>query len=309
VIEAPPLLQIGSSRRPGATAKPPWIATRLPSGARAAAVRAAVDELALATVCESSRCPNIGACWTEGTATFMVMGERCTRACRFCHVGRDKAPDPLDAEEPARLAEALCRLGLDYAVITSVDRDDLPDQGAAHLAATVAAIHRAAPAVLVELLMPDLGGVLERIERVLEAEPDVVAHNIETVERLTPRVRDRRARYRTSLGVLAAVRARAPEAIVKSGIMLGLGEGDDEVRDTLADLAAVGVDVVTIGQYLQPSPRHLPVERWVEPPVFEEHRAFARAIGIRAVAAGPLVRSSYRARALYDEAARAIVAA
>ncbi|MDP2344384.1 MAG: lipoyl synthase [Deltaproteobacteria bacterium] len=301
MIDSSSLVQIGARK------KPPWISTRLPAGELAQAVRAIVDELHLATVCESSRCPNIGACWSEGTATFMVMGERCTRACRFCHIGRDKRPGPLEVDEPARVAQAVRRLGLAYAVVTSVDRDDLPDHGAAHLAATVRAIHAQTPSTLVELLIPDLGGEEERVACVVEAEPDVVAHNLETIERLTPRVRDRRASYRQSLAVLAAVRAGAPEALVKTGLMLGLGERDEEVLETIQEIAAAGVDVVTFGQYLQPSPRHLPVERYVEPARFDELAAIALAHGLRAVAAGPLVRSSFRARALYAEASAAIM--
>lgn len=290
------------------TRKPDWIRSRLPSGAVYESVRGVVRDLALETVCEHSRCPNVARCWGEGTATIMVMGDRCTRGCRFCHVGKARAPLPLDDDEPRRLGEAVRRLRLGYVVITSVDRDDLDDAGASHLAACVRAIRRSAPAARVELLMPDLGGEPARVREVVESGPDVVAHNLETVERLTPRVRDRRASYRTSLRVLDEVRRARPGIVTKSGMMLGLGEELSEVRASFRDLLGAGVRLLTVGQYLQPSPRHLPVERYVPPDAFADLEQEALALGFMGVAAGPLTRSSFRARELY-EAARAPVGA
>lgn len=285
----------------GPGAKPPWLAARAPSGPAVARVQDVVARLGLATVCESARCPNQGTCWGEGTATFMVMGALCTRGCRFCHVGKSRTPPPLAPDEPARLAAAVAALGLETVVVTSVDRDDLPDRGAAHLAACVRAL-RSRPAemraVSVELLLPDLDGDPRLLDVVAGAGADVLAHNLETVERLTPLVRDRRATYERSILALAHLKRRAPTAVTKSGLMLGLGETPAEIDDALRDLREAGVDIVTLGQYLRPSPAQLPVRRWVPP---DELAAWARravALGFRAVAAAPLVRSSWRAGAL-----------
>ncbi len=278
--------------------KPDWLKVRMPGGAAYAAVKARARGLHLNTVCEEAHCPNVGECWGHGTATFMVMGDTCTRACRFCAVNTAKHPDPLDPDEPARLAEAVARMGLGYVVLTCVDRDDLPDQGAAHLAACVRAVralrHEGRP-VRVELLGPDFRGERAPLETVLAAEPDVFAHNVECVARLTPRVRDPRAGYRQSLDVLAAARELRPGQLTKSSIMVGLGETEEEVVETMRDLRAVGCDFLTLGQYLRPSRRHLPVEAWITPEQFARYERIGLDLGFRFVASGPLVRSSYRA--------------
>lgn len=277
--------------------KPPWIAGRSPWGPVVDRVRETLRELRLATVCESARCPNQGTCWSEGTATIMVLGEVCTRGCRFCHVDKSRRPPPPDPSEPQRLAAAVSALGLSAVVVTAVARDDLPDGGATHLAACVRAL-KADPALIVELLMPDLGGAPELLDIVVDAGADVLAHNLETVERLTPRVRDRRAGYERSILALAHLKARAPERVTKSGLMLGLGETADEVDDALRDLREAGVDIVTLGQYLRPSPAQLPVVRFIPPAELTWWEERARALGFRAAVAGPLVRSSFRAAAL-----------
>lgn len=274
--------------------KPSWLKVRLPQGDAYERVKGLVKELHLATVCEQARCPNIAECWGGGTATVMLMGEVCTRACRFCHV-KVGAPPPLDPEEPAHLARAARELGLSYIVVTSVDRDDLPDGGASHFAAAISALRRESPRTTVEVLIPDFQGDLAALDCVATARPHVVAHNVETVERLTPAVRDRRASYAQSLAVLAHLKGRPERLFTKTSIMLGLGETDDELKRTFDDLRGVGVDVLTLGQYLQPSPYHLPVQRFVSPEEFERLRALAATLGFLYVAAGPLVRSSYRA--------------
>jgi len=248
----------------------------------------------LATVCEEARCPNIAECWGGGTATVMLMGEVCTRACRFCHV-KVGAPPPLDPEEPENLARAARELNLEYLVVTSVNRDDLPDGGAGHFAAAIRALRRESPETIVEVLIPDFQGVERDLDTVTLARPHVVAHNLETVERLTPTVRDRRANYRQSLEVLKYLRERPERPYTKSSLMLGLGETEPELLQAFADLRGVGVDVLTLGQYLQPSPYHLPVVRFVSPAEFADYKVAAEKMGFLYVAAGPLVRSSYRA--------------
>jgi lipoic acid synthetase len=248
----------------------------------------------LATVCEEARCPNIAECWGGGTATVMLMGEVCTRACRFCHV-KVGAPPPLDPEEPENLARAARELNLEYLVVTSVNRDDLPDGGAGHFAAAIRALRRESPETLVEVLIPDFQGVERDLDTVTLARPHVVAHNVETVERLTPTVRDRRANYRQSLAVLKYLRERPERPYTKSSLMLGLGETEPELLQTFADLRGVGVDVLTLGQYLQPSPYHLSVVRFVSPAEFADYKVAAEKMGFLYVASGPLVRSSYRA--------------
>jgi lipoic acid synthetase len=276
------------------TGKPDWIKVRMPRGETYERVKHLVRELKLATVCEEARCPNIGECWGGGTATVMLMGEVCTRACRFCHV-KVGAPPPLDPQEPERLAAAVRELGLEYIVVTSVNRDDRPDGGASHFAAAIRALRRESPKTTVEVLIPDFQGVKASLDAVAEARPHVVAHNVETVERLTPTVRDRRASYRQSLEVLAYLKQRPERLYTKSSVMVGLGETDAELEQTFRDLRSVGVDVLTVGQYLQPSQYHLRVERFVTPRQFKAYQQLAESMGFLYVASGPLVRSSYRA--------------
>jgi len=279
---------------PARTGKPEWLKVRMPRGEGYERVKAIVRRTQLSTVCEEARCPNIAECWGGGTATVMLMGEVCTRACRFCHV-KVGAPLPLDPQEPEHLARAVKELSLEYIVVTSVDRDDLPDGGAGHFAAAIRALRREAPGTLVEVLIPDFEGVERDLATVAQARPHVVAHNVETVARLTPTVRDRRATYPQSLNVLRYLKARPEKLYTKTSLMLGLGETDAELEETFRDIRAAGVDVLTLGQYLQPSPYHLKVERFVTPDEFERYRQVAQAMGFLYVAAGPLVRSSYRA--------------
>jgi lipoic acid synthetase len=276
------------------TGKPNWIKVRMPHGETYERVKHLVKELKLATVCEEARCPNIGECWGGGTATVMLMGEVCTRACRFCHV-KVGAPPPLDPEEPERLAKAVRALGLDYIVVTSVNRDDRPDGGASHFAAAIRALKRESPKTTVEVLIPDFQGVRASLSLVAQARPHVVAHNLETVERLSPTVRDRRATYRQSLEVLSYFKGRPEKPYTKSSVMVGLGETDEELEQCFRDLRSVGVDVLTVGQYLQPSQYHLRVERFVTPEQFANYQRLAESMGFLYVASGPLVRSSYRA--------------
>jgi len=275
--------------------KPPWLKVRPGGGEAFGEVKGTLRELGLHTVCEEARCPNIGECWSCGTATFLIMGEVCTRGCRFCAVATGKPGGVLDADEPHKVAKAAAQWELNWVVLTSVDRDDLPDGGAAHFAATVRAIADLSPQTRVEVLTPDFRGDRQAIATVLAAEPAVFAHNLEVVRRLTPQARDRRASYDRSLEVLLLAKELRPDGLTKSSLMLGLGESDDEIRQSLVDLRAVGVDAVTMGQYLQPNPRCMPVERYVEPTEFAAWDAEARGLGFAMVASGPLVRSSYRA--------------
>ncbi len=278
--------------------KPEWLKVRLPGGPGYERVHSLLRSLSLHTVCQESRCPNVAECWGGGTATVMLMGDVCTRACRFCHV-KSGRPAPLDPEEPEHLAEAVAALGLRYLVVTSVDRDDLPDGGAAHFATAVRALKRTSPETRVEVLIPDFRGDERLLDVVLDAGPDVVAQNLETVRRLTHPVRDAKAGYDLTLRVLAYL-ARSG-TITKSSIMLGLGETRDELRVSFRDLRDAGVEVLTLGQYLRPSDWHLPVERFVSPAEFEELRGEAQGEGFAYVAAGPLVRSSYRAAEYFLE--------
>jgi lipoic acid synthetase len=282
------LVQLRKTRVP----KPEWLKVRMPGGGRYEHVRRTLRELGLATVCEEASCPNIGECWGSGTATVMLMGDVCTRGCRFCDVSSGM-PGPLDPLEPRHLAEAVGRLGLDYLVVTSVNRDELPDGGAAHFAQAIVELRRAAPKTLVEVLTPDFQGSFEALQMIIDAAPTVAAHNVETVERLTPRVRDRRATYRQSLQVLEFYKRGGMRT--KSSIMLGLGETRDEVLQAMRDLRAVECDILTLGQYLRPTEKHLPVEEFVRPEVFAELEKEGLALGFKFVAAGPLVRSSYKA--------------
>jgi len=272
--------------------KPEWMRISLNTGPEYRRLKSLMRESRLVTVCEEAGCPNIFECWNDGTATFMINGKRCTRACGFCMVDT-RRPDGLDADEPNRVAAAVAEMGLSHTVITAVARDDLPDGGASAFAATIAAVRTANPATTVEVLIPDCQGNPEALGAVFDARPDVLNHNIETVARLQRRVRPS-AGYARSLSVLA--RAGSVGLTSKSSIMVGLGETDDEVDGCLADLASVGCDIVTIGQYLRPSVAHLPVERWVEPAAFERWRRVGQALGIAHVEASPLTRSSYHAR-------------
>jgi len=278
--------------------KPPWIRTRLPAGDTFASTKAILQGLRLATVCQEALCPNIGECWGHGVATIMLLGEVCTRGCRFCAVTTGNPKGFIDPTEPERVATAVQLLKLKYVVITSVDRDDLPDQGAGHFAKCVNAIKRRLPEVQVEVLIPDFSAIESSLDTLLESEPDVIGHNIETVRRLTPVVRDRRAGYDQSLKVLAYIKQKRPEKYSKSSIMLGLGETKEEVIETMKDLRAAGVDFLTLGQYLQPTKKHLPVVEYVAPEKFMEYGHLARSLGFKGVASAPFVRSSYRADAL-----------
>jgi len=272
---------------------PAWMRRPLTGPGRSAEVSAMLDELDLNTVCRSAKCPNRGECYASGTATFMVLGTRCTRNCRFCAVDT-ACPLPPDAGEPQRLAEAAERMGLRHVVVTMVTRDDLADGGAGHVVATIEALRTRLPGVRVEVLVSDFGGDTEAIDAVALARPDVFNHNVETVPRLYSEVRPQ-ADYGRSLAVLARVGEVAPGVPTKSGLMVGLGESPEEVEAVLADLRAVGVDIVTIGQYLRPSVTHLPVTEFVTPEVFERFAATARSLGFAGVASAPFVRSSYHA--------------
>lgn len=275
--------------------KPAWIKMRAPAGERYMQIKDLLKGLNLATVCQEAQCPNIGECWGGGTATIMLMGEVCTRGCRFCNVKTGNPKGKLDLEEPQKVAYAISKMGLDYVVLTSVDRDDLPDEGSGHFARTVSLLKQSAPDLIVEVLTPDFKGNEDYIGKIVDSAPDVFAHNVETVERLQKRVRDPRAGYAQSLRVLEFVKERDDSRYTKTSIMLGLGEQDDEIRQTLRDLRNVGCDVVTFGQYLQPQKRHLPVEQFVTPAKFAEWQSEAEGMGFLYVASGPLVRSSYRA--------------
>lgn len=281
----------GAAPAPERRRHPAWIRATLPTKPEFFQVKAMVDELRLHTVCQSASCPNIGECWTRRALTIMILGDICTRSCRFCDVttGRPLPPDP---DEPRRVAEMLGRLGLEHTVITCVDRDDLPDFGAAHWAETITRVRAACPGMTLEVLVGDFKGRTEHADVVLAAQPDVFAHNLETVPRLSRQVRVQ-ASYPRSYAILAHARSRG--AVVKTGLMLGIGETLDEVRTVLGELAGLGVDIVTLGQYLAPSRQHLPVERYVHPDEFAALADHARALGIAHVESGPLVRSSYHA--------------
>lgn len=284
--------------------RPEWIRVRVPSPAEAEGIREMRALLArhrLTTVCQGALCPNAVECWAARTATFMLLGDVCTRACRFCGVPTGDPGGAVDEDEPRRLAAAVGELGLRYVVLTSVDRDDLPDGGAGGFAAAVDRLKAEVPGARVEVLIPDFRGDRTALDRLLETGVDVVGHNVETVRRLTPALRDRRAGYEQSLAVLARVRERAGLRKVKTGLMVGLGETRGEIAQTLADLREVEVDIVTVGQYLRPTAAAVPVERYVAPSEFDDIAAEAEALGFSAVVAGPLVRSSYRAHRAFAE--------
>ena len=275
--------------------KPDWLKVRLPGGAKYHAVRRTVREHRLSTVCEEAMCPNIGECWNAGTATIMLMGSVCTRACRFCAVDTGNPRGWLDRAEPAHAAETVRLMGLRYIVLTSVDRDDLDDGGAAHYADCIREIKRLSPETAVEALTPDFQGDLDAVATVIDAGVEVFAQNVETVRRLTHPVRDPRAGYDQTLSVLAFAKRHRPDVLTKTSLMLGLGESDGEILETMDDLAAIGVDIVTFGQYLRPTPSHLKVERYVTPEEFNKYRRWGLDKGFLEVVSGPLVRSSYRA--------------
>ncbi|MBN8240308.1 lipoyl synthase [Marinobacter hydrocarbonoclasticus] len=281
--------------------KPKWLRARMPGGERYDAVRRNVTEHRLSTVCQESHCPNIGECWTNGTATIMVMGSVCTRACKFCAVDTGNPKGWLDPEEPENTAKSVELMGLRYIVLTSVDRDDLPDGGAAHYAACVSAIKQRTPEVAVEALTPDFDAVMSDVEKVVDSGLDVFAQNVETVKRLTSRVRDPRAGYEKTLSVLAHAKKHRPDVLTKTSLMLGLGETDEEILETMDDLRAIGVDILTLGQYLRPTPNHLPVERYVTPEEFNRYRDIGLEKGFMEVPSGPMVRSSYRADRVFDK--------
>lgn len=282
--------------------KPEWLKVKAPGGENYERIKQMMGELKLATVCQEARCPNIGECWSGGTATIMIMGDTCTRGCRFCNVKTGNPKGILDPLEPEKVAHSIAQMGLEYVVITTVDRDDLPDQGADHFSRTVQMIKEKDPKVIVEILAGDFRGDRKLIQQLTEAKPDVYAHNIETVERLTPFVRDRRAGYRQSLEVLKAVKEIDPTRFTKSSIMLGLGETDEEVQQALQDLRSVDCDVMTFGQYLQPTARHLKVIEYITPEKFAWWQKTAEDMGFLYVASGPLVRSSYRAGEFFMKA-------
>ena len=287
--------------------RPDWIKVRVPSAGDAAemrAVRKVLAEYRLTTVCQGAICPNAVECWSARTATFMLLGEVCTRACRFCAVPTGNPGGALDRDEPRRLADAVRDLGLRYVVLTSVDRDDLPDGGASVFAEAIRRIKEEDEAILVEALVPDFGGNDDALATIARAGADVIGHNIETVRRITPLVRDPRASYDRSLSVLSRVKELSPDTITKSSLMLGLGEERDEVLEALRDLRGVGVDIVTLGQYLRPTDAAYPVARYVPPEEFDELREEALVIGFGYAVAGPFVRSSYRAAEAYAAARR-----
>src|SRR6476659_3084603 len=273
--------------------KPPWIKVRLPSNPVFFSTKALISDLLLHTVCESAQCPNRWECWSQGTATFMIAGDRCTRACGFCAVTTAK-PFALEEDEPQRVAEAVKRLNLKHVVVTEVARDDLKDGGAEHFARTIRAIRTMDPTIIIEVLVPDFHAQDWCIQLVLDAGPEIFNHNLETVERLTPVVRSR-AKYRTSLQVLRRAKELSPNVVTKSGVMLGLGETEPELFQTMDDLRDAGCQVLTMGQYLRPTSNHLPVVEYITPEQFELYGDIARKKGFDHVASGPLVRSSYHA--------------
>ena len=275
--------------------KPMWLRVRAPSGENYTKVKQSLRSLELHTVCEEARCPNISECWGTGTATIMIMGDICTRGCRFCAVNSGKPVVLLDASEPERVAKAIKEWRLRYVVITSVCRDDLEDGGAEHIAKTIKAIKLLCPTIIIESLIPDFRGNENSIKTVVESKPEVISHNIETVIRLTPKVRDVRASYEQSLWILKKIKDMNSTIYTKSSIMLGLGETEEEIIQTIRDLRSVGVNILTMGQYLQPTLKHLPVVEYITPEKFNWLREIAEQMGFVYVAAGPLVRSSYRA--------------
>jgi lipoic acid synthetase len=275
--------------------KPPWLKVRAPAGPRYLELKKTLRGLDLYTVCEEARCPNVGECWAAGTATVMLLGHTCTRGCRFCAVTTGNPRGAVDPREPQHVARAIAKLGLRYVVLTMVDRDDLLDGGADHVAETVLALRSHEPTVLVEVLVSDFAGQRAHVARVLESQPHVFAHNVEVTRRLTPTIRDPRCSYDRSLSVLDMAKDLAPRGLTKSSIMVGVGETQEEVFATLRDLRSARVDVATLGQYLRPTEKHAPVARYVSPDEFAEYERYGLELGFQYVASGPLVRSSYHA--------------
>ncbi len=283
--------------------KPEWLVVKPPGGKSQGELKELFGNLGLHTVCEEAHCPNLQECWGGGTATLMLMGDTCSRACRFCMVTPGKPDGTLDELEPENVAFAVSQMGLTYVVLTSVDRDDLADGGAAHIAKTVSRLKQRDPRLLVEVLIPDFEGDLDALRTIVNSGPDVVAHNIETTRSLTPAVRDPRAGYWQSLSVLRNVKKLSPRLFTKSSIMVGLGETEEEMAEAMAHLRMAGTDFLTVGQYLRPSTRHLQVLEYVRPSTFEKYKVMGERMGFRYVASGPLVRSSYRAGEFFIRAA------
>ena len=275
--------------------KPKWLRIKSQNSSKFRELKEIVSHKKLHTVCEEAMCPNIQECWSHGTATFMLLGSVCTRACKFCAVDTGNPKGQIDAKEPEKVANSIAQMNLKYAVLTSVNRDDLEDGGAMHFAQTVVSIKKEAPGVIIEALVPDFLGKRESIETLLDSNVEVFAQNLETVNRLTHQVRDHRAGYEQTLEVLAYAKTYSPKTISKTSLMLGLGESEDELLESFNDIRSVGVDVLTLGQYMRPTINHLPVERWYSPEEFQYMKKLALDIGFKEVASGPLVRSSYRA--------------
>lgn len=275
--------------------KPKWLRIKSQNSSKFRELKEIVSHKKLHTVCEEAMCPNIQECWSHGTATFMLLGSVCTRACKFCAVDTGNPKGQIDAKEPEKVANSIAQMNLKYAVLTSVNRDDLEDGGAMHFAQTVVSIKKEAPGVIIEALVPDFLGKRESIETLLDSNVEVFAQNLETVNRLTHQVRDHRAGYEQTLEVLAYAKKYSPKTISKTSLMLGLGESEDELLESFNDIRSVGVDVLTLGQYMRPTINHLPVERWYSPEEFQYMKKLALDIGFKEVASGPLVRSSYRA--------------
>lgn len=302
------LLSMESSQQQSVVAagerKPAWLKTKITGGTTYFEVKRDLRARKLVTVCEEAKCPNIGQCWSSRTATFMVLGDTCTRACRFCHVKTGNPQGWVDRNEPREVAQSVKVMGLDYVVLTMVDRDDMEDGGASHVKDVICEIRKIRPEMMIEVLAGDFAGNLDAISIVMQHKVEVYAHNIETVERLSPRVRDRRADYRVSLSILKSVKDRfaCEDVLTKSAMMLGLGETREEVLRALNDLRSVNCDLVVMGQYMRPTKRHLSVKEWVHPDVFEEYTQLAYDLGFSAVIARPLARSSYKAKELYYKA-------
>lgn len=282
--------------------KPEWLRVRYPTGENYEKIKTILRTHGLHTVCEEAHCPNVAECWGGGTATFMLMGDTCTRGCRFCNVKTGNPHGQLDVFEPIKVAKTIADLSLKYVVITCVDRDDLPDGGAGHFAATIKSIKKHDPDVITEVLIPDFQGNLKDVKTIVDAGPEVIAHNIETTEPLTPRIRDPRATYEQSLKVLKGIKELNPLIYSKSSIMLGLGEGEGDLIQTMKNLRTVDVDVLTLGQYLRPSKGHVPVIEYISPERFSHYKSLAEQMKFLYVASGPFVRSSYRAGEFFVEA-------
>ncbi|RAL41792.1 hypothetical protein DM860_008974 [Cuscuta australis] len=296
-------VEVGTKKKP--LPKPKWMKEAIPGGEKYTQIKKKLRELNLHTVCEEAKCPNLGECWSGGetgtaTATIMILGDTCTRGCRFCNVKTSRTPPPPDPNEPYNVAEAIASWGLDYVVITSVDRDDLPDQGSNHFTKTVQKLKELKPDILIEALVPDFRGNSSCVEKVAKSGLDVFAHNIETVEELQSVVRDQRANFKQSMDVLMMAKEYAPAGtLTKTSIMLGCGEKPDQIVKTMENVRAAGVDVMTFGQYMRPSKRHMPVSEYVTPEAFEKYRVLGMQMGFRYVASGPMVRSSYKAGEFY----------